>query len=182
MIVDPFDASVKRSMAFTFSDVSTDRVLNTSFWMLAFKLAVHPDPRFGTEFFYTRLIPYLVSAPLLTQVKPEIAEWRQIPTAGDHSFVNCALESLRHIARLMGLPSRAAGHLPMLAYWNVMNFVRNDMEMVRSLSEGERGMIHIAIKTTGNVAGAQGYDDGQARPAQLNGVLQVLIARLTSCS
>lgn len=50
------------------ADVPGHRVRDSSFWTLAYRQLVHPRPDNGPQHLYERLLPYLNSRPLLSNV------------------------------------------------------------------------------------------------------------------
>ena len=55
-------------------DVPAYRIRDSSFWTLAYRQLVHARPDNGPRHLYERLLPYLNSRPLLSNVPAEMSK------------------------------------------------------------------------------------------------------------
>lgn len=137
------DGKLLRNISFQLVNIPNEKITNAAFWLLMLRSTISPNPKYGCTFFYERLLPFLVSMPILSALQYSIAtqlcfnDFRPLPVSGDISFINCALECARMIGRLCGLNEAQANHLTMLARWGMLENVRADIGLVNTLTSAE---------------------------------------------
>ncbi|CAM9908158.1 unnamed protein product, partial [Hapterophycus canaliculatus] len=87
-------------------DVPGHRVRDSSFWTLAYRQLVHARPENGPQHLYERLLPYLNTRPLLSNVpaalsKDAVIAFRTPPRGGNPSKARIIWEATRHCLQLM---------------------------------------------------------------------------------
>ncbi|CAB1113790.1 unnamed protein product [Ectocarpus sp. CCAP 1310/34] len=97
---------VMRSVAsLLLKDVPGYRVRDSSFWMLAYRQLVHARPENGPEHLYERLLPYLNSRPLLSNVPAGLSQHVRRRSCSGHLREE---ETLRRHAPFGKLPVTAS--------------------------------------------------------------------------
>ena len=178
--VDKKDGSILRNISFQLTKIPETRITNTPFWVFVFKSCVHPNPKFGSTFFYERLLPYLVSMPILSALQTGVAlqvcinDFRKVPRGGDYSFMNAAVESIRFVARLAGLTERESNHFPLLIRWGMLKCIMHDLHVVKSVTPGELDLILLAKNSVSYSAGCQSRIEVTLTEEQLKEVNSLL--------
>ena len=103
-------------------------------------------------------------------------DFKQVPIAGDHSYIHTALLTLSHFGRVCGLNSLQSDHLAILARWSVLRFVLHDLGVVKDMAPGEVGLLRIATKCFSDDASRQGQAHSGTSVAQLASMLQCVEA------
>ena len=103
-----FDAETGRELkqlAMTIWDIPGERLMDSTFWTLLFRLQVYPSRKNNAAFVYTKLLPALNSRPLLSNLDQGPVEYLEVPgTIPAQSY---------HPLALLGLTSSpAAGCRP----------------------------------------------------------------------
>jgi hypothetical protein len=78
---DPETGRELKQMAMTVWDIPTDRVMDSTFWTLLFRMQVYPSRKNNAAFLYTKLLPALNSRPLLSNLDQGPAEYLEFPDA-----------------------------------------------------------------------------------------------------
>lgn len=68
-----------KQMAMTLWDIPRERLTDSSFWVLLFRMQVYPDKRNNAEFLYTKLLPGLNSRPLWSNLDLGPSEFMPVP-------------------------------------------------------------------------------------------------------
>ena len=159
--VDSAEGLVLRNMAFQMQRVANERIENTAFWFLLFKSTVQPGPKFGAQFLYEKVLPYLASMPVLASFQQSLEagdsvnDFGQVPQGKDRSFVNCALESLRFVGRAAGLDVTQASHLTMNAEHGLLRLALGDLQRVTSIDASEVDILRMACRSVARGAAGQ---------------------------
>lgn len=67
--IDLTDGSVLRNISFQLTAVPNHKILNSAFWLLIFNATITPNTKFGCQYFYEKMIPYLTSMPILSAIQ-----------------------------------------------------------------------------------------------------------------
>jgi hypothetical protein len=67
--VDLTDGSILRNVSFQLTAIPNHKILNSAFWLLIFNSTITPNTKFGCQYFYEKLIPYLTSMPILSAIQ-----------------------------------------------------------------------------------------------------------------
>ena len=175
VFVNPEDGGTMRNLAFEMNNIPNEKITNTAFWLMVFKSTVQPNPKFGTKFFYGKVLPFLSSMPILSAyqigsaLQIGINDFRPIPAGGDLSFINCVLECLRHVARCAGMTPFQADHFPMLVKSTVLSYISNDLQVCPKLTPIEIDMIHLATRCTAAAVANQVGREPSVTAEQLGG-------------
>jgi hypothetical protein len=94
-----------KQMAMTIWDIPKDRLTDSSFWVLLFRMQVYPDKKNTAEFLYTKLLPALNSRPLWSNLDLGPSEFLQIPD-------KIARQNFHFLARLALTTVPVAGARP----------------------------------------------------------------------
>lgn len=76
---DPETGRDLKQMAMTVWDIPAERVLDSSFWTILFRMQVYPSRRNNAAFLYTKLMPALNSRPLLSNLDQGPSEFLIVP-------------------------------------------------------------------------------------------------------
>jgi len=76
---DPETGKELKQMAMTIWEIPPERLLDSTFWTLLFRMQVYPSKRNDAEFLYTKLLPALNSRPLLSNLDQGPAEYLEVP-------------------------------------------------------------------------------------------------------
>jgi hypothetical protein len=76
---DPETGRELKQLAMTVWDIPKDRVLDSTFWTLLFRMQVYPSRKNNAAFLYTKLLPSLNSRPLLSNLDQGPAEYLEVP-------------------------------------------------------------------------------------------------------
>jgi Variant SH3 domain. len=68
-----------KQIAMTIWDIPRDRLIDSSFWVLLFRMQVYPDKKNNAEFLYTKLLPALNSRPLWSNLDLGPSEFLPVP-------------------------------------------------------------------------------------------------------
>ena len=68
-----------KQMAMTIWDIPRDRLTDSSFWVLLFRMQVYPDKKNNAEFLYSKLLPSLNSRPLWSNLDLGPSEFIPVP-------------------------------------------------------------------------------------------------------
>lgn len=74
-----------KQIAMTIWDIPSDRLMDSSFWVLLFRMQVYPNKRNNAGFLYEKLLPALNSRPLWSNLDLGPAEYLEVP---DQRFSN----------------------------------------------------------------------------------------------
>jgi hypothetical protein len=77
--LDPSSGLELKQIAMTIWDIPRDRLLDSSFWVLLFRMQVYPDKKNNAEFLYTKLLPALNSRPLWSNLDLGPSEFMPVP-------------------------------------------------------------------------------------------------------
>jgi hypothetical protein len=155
--VDPTEGSLLYNLSFELRGIENDKVLSTAFWLLMFKPAVFPNPKFGCKYVYEQVLPYLCGGPVTHMVNAEDPKLDcfPLPHGGDKSGINCVMESLRYVFRAFGASERQASHVPMLIRWDVLKAVNYELQETKSLTAVEVDAIQVACRSLARAASNQ---------------------------
>jgi hypothetical protein len=78
---DPESGRQLKQLAMTIWEIPSQRLLDSTFWILLFRMQVYPSRKNTAEFFYTKLLPALNSRPLLSNLDQGPAEYLEVPDA-----------------------------------------------------------------------------------------------------
>ena len=76
---DPETGRELKQMAMTIWDIPAERLLDSTFWTLLFRLQVYPSRKNNAAFVYTKLLPALNARPLLSNLDQGPAEYLEVP-------------------------------------------------------------------------------------------------------
>lgn len=76
---DPETGKELKQMAMTIWDIPASRILDSTFWVLLFRMQVYPSRKNNAAFLYTKLLPSLNSRPLLSNLDQGPAEYLEVP-------------------------------------------------------------------------------------------------------
>ena len=76
---DPETGRELKQMAMTIWDIPADRLLDSTFWTLLFRLQVYPSRKNNAAFVYTKLLPALNARPLLSNLDQGPSEYLEVP-------------------------------------------------------------------------------------------------------
>lgn len=160
-VVDPSDGSVLRSLTLELTNIPSTKILSTAFWFMVFKSSILANGKIGNSFYYDKAFPFLVQMPLASAHQAGIDsqailnDFGRVPQGGDYSFIHCALECIRYLARLTGLTFEQSQHMVAMTKWNILEFVRNDLGVGKELSKHELELIRVATRSTAKAVGLQ---------------------------
>ena len=80
-----------KQLAMTIWDIPSERLLDSSFWVLLFRMQVYPDKRNCASLLYEKLLPALNSRPLWSNLDLGPAEYLQVPdlnTSSQYHFLS----------------------------------------------------------------------------------------------
>lgn len=78
---DPESGRQLKQLAMTIWEIPAQRLLDSTFWILLFRMQVYPSRKNTAEFLYTKLLPALNSRPLLSNLDQGPAEYLEVPDA-----------------------------------------------------------------------------------------------------
>ena len=102
---DPETGKELKQLAMTIWDIPAERVLDSTFWVLLFRMQVYPSKKNSAAFLYTKLLPALNSRPLLSNLDQGPSEFLDVPDKPSH-------QSFHPLARLALTSSPATGSRP----------------------------------------------------------------------
>ena len=106
---DPETGQELKQMAMTIWDIPGDRVMDSSFWTLLFRMQVYPSRKNTAAFLYTKLLPALNSRPLLSNLDQGPADYLEVPTTTLHqSYHPIALLALTTTPAISGRSAKYA--------------------------------------------------------------------------
>jgi len=112
---DPETGKELKQLAMTIWDIPAARLLDSSFWILLFRMQVYPSKKNNAAFLYTKLLPALNSRPLRSNLDQGPAEYLDLPDP-------VTAQSYHPLARLALTTTPAAGTRPSkYAHLLVMN-------------------------------------------------------------
>ena len=76
---DPETGKELKQQAMTVWDIPGERLMDSSFWTLLFRMQVYPSRKNNAAFLYTKLLPALNSRPLLSNLDQGPAEYLELP-------------------------------------------------------------------------------------------------------
>lgn len=76
---DPETGKELKQLAMTVWDIPAERFLDSSFWILLFRMQVYPSRKNNAAFLYTKLMPALNARPLLSNLDQGPAEYLEVP-------------------------------------------------------------------------------------------------------
>lgn len=94
-----------KQIAMTIWDIPSERMLDSSFWVLLFRMQVYPDKKNNASFLYEKLLPALNSRPLWSNLDLGPAEFLEVP---DHLSCN----NFHFLAKLALTTTPAPGARP----------------------------------------------------------------------
>ena len=105
-----------KQMAMTIWDIPQERLMDSTFWALLFRLQVYPSRKNNASFVYTKLLPALNSRPLLSNLDQGPAEYREVPNKiSAQSYHPLALLALTTTPSSSARPSKYSSLLVMKA-------------------------------------------------------------------
>ena len=99
---DPESGRQLKQLAMTIWEIPSQRLLDSTFWILLFRMQVYPSRKNTAEFLYTKLLPALNSRPLLSNLDQGPAEYLEVPDA-------ISASTMHPLARLALTTSPAIG-------------------------------------------------------------------------
>ena len=99
---DPESGRQLKQLAMTVWEIPSQRLLDSTFWILLFRMQVYPSRKNTAEFLYTKLLPALNSRPLLSNLDQGPAEYLEVPDA-------ISASTMHPLARLALTTSPAIG-------------------------------------------------------------------------
>jgi Variant SH3 domain len=100
---DPETGRQLKQLAMTIWEIPSARLLDSTFWILLFRMQVYPSRKNTAEFLYTKLLPALNSRPLLSNLDQGPAEYLEVPdpisASTMHPLANLALTTSPAIGR-----------------------------------------------------------------------------------
>ena len=77
--IDENSGREMKQLALNIWDIPSERILDSTFWTLVFRMQIYPHKRNGPKIFYEHLLPSLNSRPLLSNMTSEAVEFLEIP-------------------------------------------------------------------------------------------------------
>ncbi len=147
-----------KQMAMTIWDIPRDRLTDSSFWVLLFRMQVYPDKKNNAEFLYTKLLPALNSRPLWSNLDLGPSEFLKVPDKiTRQNFHFLARLALTTVPVAGARPSQYSTLLLMnaavdLAYRSIENAPPGSMdpEDTRILTLSGRNLSNFASTLNGN--------------------------------
>ena len=78
--IDEDSGREMKQLALTIWNIPSDRILDSSFWTLLFRMQIYPHRRNGPQLLYEHLLPALNSRPLLSNMRNETIEFLPLPS------------------------------------------------------------------------------------------------------
>jgi hypothetical protein len=158
---DPETGRELKQLAMTVWDIPKDRILDSTFWTLLFRMQVYPSRKNCAAFLYTKLLPSLNSRPLLSNLDQGPADYLEVPnpiTAQSYHPLACL--ALTSTPSPQARPSKYTKLLVMnaavdLAYAEIANAPPSSMdpEDTRILKLSGRNLANFASTMNANTVG-----------------------------
>lgn len=168
---DPETGRKLKQMAMTIWDIPSTRLLDSTFWVVLFRMQVYPSKRNNAEFLYTKLLPALNARPLFSNLDLGPADFLEPPDLiSAASFHPLARLALTTTPQANARPSKYASLLVMnaamdLAYAEIADAPPSSMdpEDTRILKLSGRNLSNFASTIDPNTVG-----DGSLGPSLSN--------------
>lgn len=129
---DPETGKELKQLSMTVWDIPSERVMDSSFWILLFRMQVYPSRKNDAAFLYTKLMPALNSRPLLSNLDQGPAEYLEVPDPiSAQSYHPLALLALTTSPSVGTKPTKYAQLLVMNA---AVDLAFSDIEQAQSSS------------------------------------------------
>lgn len=123
---DPETGKDLKQLAMTIWDIPANRILDSTFWTLLFRMQVYPSRKNNAAFLYTKLLPALNSRPLLSNLDQGPAEYLEVPdpisAQSYHPLAKLALTSTPAVG------NRSSKYSSMLVMNAAVNLAYNEIE------------------------------------------------------
>jgi hypothetical protein len=123
---DPETGRQLKQLAMTIWEIPSARLLDSTFWILLFRMQVYPSRKNTAEFLYTKLLPALNSRPLLSNLDQGPAEYLEVPDAiaasTMHPLANLALTTSPAIGQ------RSSAYSTLLLMTAALGLAYNEIE------------------------------------------------------
>jgi hypothetical protein len=158
---DPETGRELKQLAMTVWDIPRDRILDSTFWTLLFRMQVYPSRKNCAAFLYTKLLPSLNSRPLLSNLDQGPADYLEVPNPiTAQSYHPLAVLALTSTPSATARPSKYSKLLVMnaavdLAYAEIANAPPSSMdpEDTRILKLAGRNLANFASTMNANTVG-----------------------------
>jgi hypothetical protein len=158
---DPETGRELKQLSMTVWDIPKDRVLDSTFWTLLFRMQVYPSRKNCASFLYTKLLPSLNSRPLLSNLDQGPADYLEVPhPISAQSYHPLAILALTSTPSAQARPSKYTKLLVMnaavdLAYGEIANAAPSSMdpEDTRILKLTGRNLANFASTINPNTVG-----------------------------
>ena len=158
---DPETGRKLKQMAMTIWDIPASRLLDSTFWVVLFRMQVYPSKKNNAEFLYTKLLPALNARPLFSNLDMGPADFLEPPdeisAASFHPLARLALTTTPKVG---ARPSKYASLLVMnaamdLAYAEIADAPPGSMdpEDTRILKLSGRNLANYASTIDPNTVG-----------------------------
>jgi hypothetical protein len=77
--IDEDSGREMKQLALTIWDIPSERIMDSTFWTLVFRMQIYPHRRHGAQLLYEHLLPALNSRPLLSNMRHEPIEFLPMP-------------------------------------------------------------------------------------------------------
>mmetsp|Transcript_15429 Transcript_15429/g.33214 ORF Transcript_15429/g.33214 Transcript_15429/m.33214 type:complete len:1344 (-) Transcript_15429:16-4047(-) len=164
--LDEETGKMKRNLCVTIEDIPSWRLCDSSFWFLLFRLKIYSDTSHTAKMLYETLLPYLNSKPLYANKNCfEISsmDLRTQRDVADGSFFHLLKATMRCVLMHIGLNHYQAKHISTLTRLEVCQMLRDDVERIDGLREGDAILIHLACKQLAD-NGAKQSIEGENSP------------------
>ncbi len=119
---------IQHQFTLVFDDIVPERVLDSAFWFLLFRMHVFPSNSYTPRLLYEQLLPGLNSKPLAANrvgADPAVI-WSASPLGGDQSMFQCAFEGFRYVlARTMTVAQ--SKYMVFLMWWELVRMLDEDL-------------------------------------------------------
>ncbi|CAM9378337.1 unnamed protein product [Chrysoparadoxa australica] len=182
---NPDTGRQEQVQALTLTGIAATKLCDSSWWFLALRPLIYPSDSSGPELLYERLLPYLNTRPLYSNVAAAEAhiagseespvEFVPLPLGGSPSGGRTVYDALLHLLRLFGLTSAETSCVDLMLRWAILQMAEADLGRASHVRTVDVVPLQLASQSLARVAAANSSNP-QVSVGQLRAVLQTVKA------
>ena len=147
--------NIKMTKTMVIDDIEADRILDTSFWFLLYRLIVYPSKNNTARHLYELLLPALNNKPLYLNINesdPDI-ELTSLPKNNDPTLIHATLEAIRYSISVL-LSNLRAKSICFMIHYQLIYMLKNDLNSIdiTNFSTSQATICDISCRTLARIA------------------------------
>jgi len=174
---DPVGVKTKYVTSIKLDTVPLEKITDSWIWFMLLRMLAYPSAENTPKMLYEKLLPFLNSCPLKSNLVEAELEFRSLPHNKDSSKIKLVMEAVFHSARLAGHSALDAKQFGLMIRMGAIVHCHSKLIKEQQFSTSDGILVRFGCKGLATAAAKYGQRNPKASADMLNQV-QELIDRL----